>query len=202
MVDLGLLWLLPGVFDEVGRFQEFREPDGTLGRKHGTRPHVAQEFLCRLLGGPDPGRVFDILANDAGEPQIEFLDKPSPREILRQQERERLCAISSADRRRGSIGRRLRRRSATTAKIASKPATPAAASQPSADVCGTGRGGSIGSRFARLGAASPSSDVTLISRGSVSIIDGSPRRSESGRLSRNLIDTDRIRCLPVCAGSN
>ena len=60
----------------------------------------------------------------------------------------------------------------------------------------------MGSRFARLGASFPSSDVTFTSSGSVSISAGSPRRSEFGRLSTNSIETDRIRCLPAWAGSN
>ena len=88
LVNLTLTRLLPGVLDQVGCLQEFRELDGTLRRKRGPRPHVAQEFLRRLLGGPDPRRVLNILADDAGEPQIEFLDQAARREVLRQQLRQ------------------------------------------------------------------------------------------------------------------
>ena len=100
-----------------------------------TRPHVAQEFLGRLLGGPDPRRVLDVLADDAGQPQVEFLDQaarpggprragpPGPR-----------WAISSGVCRRGSTGRRLRRRSTTTASDGEQDAArPAATSQADRD---------------------------------------------------------------------
>ncbi len=73
----------------------------------------------------------------------------------------------------------------------------AAISQPIAKCCGTGRGGTIGSRFARLGASFPSSDVTFTSSGSVSIRAGSPRRSEFGPF---VDEFDRHRPDQVLAG--
>ena len=84
LVNLTFLRLLTGVLDQVGRLQKFREPGGPLWRKHRARPHVSQEFLRRLLGGADARCVFDILTDDAGEPQIELLDETATRQIFRQ----------------------------------------------------------------------------------------------------------------------
>ncbi len=95
VVNLTFVRLLPRVLDEVGRFQEFREPRGPLGRKRVTRTHVAQEFLRRLLGGSDPGRVLNILADDAGQPQIEFLEQAAPGRFSASKSARAACAISS-----------------------------------------------------------------------------------------------------------
>ncbi len=84
----------------------------------------------------------------------------------------------------------------------SRTTRPVPTIHPIAVICGTACGGTIGSSFARLGVSPPNSDVTFTSSGSVSIKDGSPGRSEFGRLSTNAIEIDRIRCLPACAGSN